>query len=58
VTELVGRVQERHASLLEVRELPFFLVNSVRGIVPVGSLDGQPVPHSWETDALARRFWP
>jgi len=58
VGELAGEPLERHSSLEEVREVPLFLVNAVRGIVPVVSLDGRPVPHSNETDALARRFWP
>ena len=57
-TELAGEVQERHATLKDVRELPLFLVNAVRGVVPVASLDDRPVPQSSSTDALARRFWP
>ena len=58
VTELIGRVEERHSSLRELEGRPFILVNAVRGVVPVASLDGVPVPGSRETDALARRFWP
>lgn len=58
VTELIGRVEERRSSLRELEGRPFILVNAVRGVVPVASLDGVPVPGSGETDALARRFWP
>jgi len=58
VTELIGRVEERRSSLRELEGRPFILVNAVRGVVPVASLDGVPVPGSRETDALARRFWP
>ena len=58
LTELIGRVEERHSSLRELEGRPFILVNAVRGVVPVASLDGVPVPGSPETDALARRFWP
>ncbi|MGH7510040.1 MAG: aminotransferase class IV [Gemmatimonadales bacterium] len=58
VAELAGQVQERSSNLLEVRGLPLFLVNAVRGVVPVVELDGTPVPASRETDALAGRFWP
>ncbi|MGZ8392295.1 MAG: aminotransferase class IV [Gemmatimonadales bacterium] len=58
VTELIGRVDERRSSLRELEGRPFILVNAVRGVVPVASLDGVPVPGSRETDALARRFWP
>ncbi len=35
-----------------------FLTNAVRGIVPLESLDGEPVPGDPRTDALARSFWP
>jgi branched-subunit amino acid aminotransferase/4-amino-4-deoxychorismate lyase len=34
------------------------LVNAVRGVVPIASLDGMPVPEDARTAALARRFWP
>jgi branched-subunit amino acid aminotransferase/4-amino-4-deoxychorismate lyase len=58
VTELVGQVEERHSTMEELREVPLILVNAVRGVVPVASVDGVPVPESRETNALARRFWP
>jgi branched-subunit amino acid aminotransferase/4-amino-4-deoxychorismate lyase len=58
LTELVGQVEERHSNLIEIQGLPLFLVNSVRGIVKVMTLDGDSVPDSRETDALAARFWP
>jgi branched-subunit amino acid aminotransferase/4-amino-4-deoxychorismate lyase len=58
LTELVGRVEERHSTLEELRGLPLFLVNSVRGVVPVATFGGQQVVESRETDTLAARFWP
>lgn len=58
LSELAGQVQERHATLEDIREFPLFLVNAVRGVVPVATLDGRSVPQSRETDALAARFWP
>ncbi len=58
VTELVGRVEERHSTLRELEGRALLLVNAVRGVVPVASLDGVPAPGSRETDALSRRFWP
>ena len=58
LTELAGQVEERHAGPRDIREFPLFLVNAVRGVVPVATLDGQAVPQSRETDALAGRFWP
>jgi branched-subunit amino acid aminotransferase/4-amino-4-deoxychorismate lyase len=58
VAELVGEVQERHSTWNEVRERSPFLVNSVRGVVKIGSVQGEPVRPSRDTEALARRFWP
>jgi branched-subunit amino acid aminotransferase/4-amino-4-deoxychorismate lyase len=58
LTELVGKVEERRSTPRDLEGRPFILVNAVRGVVPVASLDGVPVPGSRETDALARRFWP
>jgi branched-subunit amino acid aminotransferase/4-amino-4-deoxychorismate lyase len=58
LTELVGQVEERHSNLIEIQGLPLFLVNSVRGIVKVATMDSDSVPDSSETDALAARFWP
>jgi branched-subunit amino acid aminotransferase/4-amino-4-deoxychorismate lyase len=58
VTELVGKVEERRSTLKDLEGLPVFLVNAVRGVVAVATLDGVPVPAARETDELARRFWP
>jgi hypothetical protein len=44
--------------LKDLRGLPLVVVNAVRGLVPVATLDGQEVPQSRATEALARRFWP
>ena len=35
-----------------------FLANAARGIVPVATLDGEPVPSHKRTAKLARKFWP
>jgi branched-subunit amino acid aminotransferase/4-amino-4-deoxychorismate lyase len=58
IIELAGEVQERYANPRDIPESPLFVVNSVRGIVPVASLDGKSMSQSRETDALAERFWP
>jgi branched-subunit amino acid aminotransferase/4-amino-4-deoxychorismate lyase len=58
LTELVGKVEERHARPDELHGLPLFLVNSVRGVVPIAKLENQQVPQSKHTDTLAARFWP
>ncbi len=54
--ELVPR-QGRHArAALAGKSL--FLTNAVRGVVPIATLDGAPVPHDARTLELAARFWP
>jgi branched-subunit amino acid aminotransferase/4-amino-4-deoxychorismate lyase len=58
ITELAGKVEERHSTLRDLEGVPLFLVNAVRGVVPVASIGGVAVPESRETEALARRFWP
>ena len=58
ITDLVGKVEERRSTPKDIEGLPLFLVNAVRGVVPVATLDGVKVPPGRETDALARRFWP
>jgi branched-subunit amino acid aminotransferase/4-amino-4-deoxychorismate lyase len=58
ITELVGEVEERRSTMKDIRGLSLFLVNAVRGIVPVATLDGSAVSPSTNTDALAARFWP
>lgn len=57
VLELVPVRQERKPlAALEGRSL--FLVNAVRGIVPIRALDGLPVPPDPRTDELSQTFWP
>jgi branched-subunit amino acid aminotransferase/4-amino-4-deoxychorismate lyase len=58
VTELVGKVEERHTNWKELQGVSLFLVNSTRGIVKVSAVQEDSVPSSRETDALAARFWP
>jgi branched-subunit amino acid aminotransferase/4-amino-4-deoxychorismate lyase len=58
LTELMGQIEERRSGWSEIQGLPLFLVNSVRGVVKVASVEGESVPESKETDALAARFWP
>ena len=58
IAEIVGEIRERKATLDEIRALPMFVANSVRGVVPVASLDGAAIDGAAETEALASRFWP
>ena len=57
LTELAGTVEERHSTWKDIQGCSPFLVNSVRGIVKVASVQGEPVQPARETDALAARFW-
>lgn len=57
IAELVGEIEERKATLDEIRGRPLFVANAVRGVVPVATLDGTAVPEAAATEALASRFW-
>jgi branched-subunit amino acid aminotransferase/4-amino-4-deoxychorismate lyase len=57
LAELAGRIEERHSTWSDIRGRGPFLVNSVRGVVKVLSMQGEPVAQGGETDALAARFW-
>ena len=57
VLELVPGAEQRCARPgLDGKSL--FLVNAVRGVVPIAMLDGARVPADPRTAELARRFWP
>jgi branched-subunit amino acid aminotransferase/4-amino-4-deoxychorismate lyase len=58
LAELVGEVAERRPVIEELQGRSLFVANSVRGVVPVTSLDGQEVPEHPETASLAAKFWP
>jgi branched-subunit amino acid aminotransferase/4-amino-4-deoxychorismate lyase len=58
IVEILGPIEERKASVDDIRGRPVFVANAARGVVPVASLDGVAVPETPETEALAARFWP
>jgi 4-amino-4-deoxychorismate lyase len=58
IAEIVGEIRERKVTMDEVRPMPMFVANAVRGVVPVATLDGAAVAEAPETEALASRFWP
>jgi branched-subunit amino acid aminotransferase/4-amino-4-deoxychorismate lyase len=58
LTELVGQVEERHSTWMDVQDRSPFLVNSIRGVVKISSVQGEPVRSTRGTDSLAERFWP
>src|SRR5216117_4281355 len=58
VLELMKRVVQGRYPAQELAGKSLFLTNAVRGVVPIASLDGAPVPPDPRTVDLARRFWP
>ncbi len=54
----LGKGQETRAPRAALDGKSLFLVNAVRGILPLASLDGARVPADGRTAELARRFWP
>jgi branched-subunit amino acid aminotransferase/4-amino-4-deoxychorismate lyase len=58
IEELVGQIAEQRVTADELKGKSVFVANSVRGVVPVASIDGQPIAESPETFALSERFWP
>ncbi len=58
ISELAGEIEERRATWSEVRGLPLFLANAVRGVAKVSAVQDDPVPSAKQTDDLAARFWP
>jgi len=58
VLELVKRADQGRYPRQALAGKSLFLTNAVRGIVPIASLDGVPVPTDSRTAELAQRFWP
>ena len=58
VIELAKEVEEGRYSREALAGRSLFLTNGVRGVVPLASLDGVPVPVDSRTAQLAKRFWP
>jgi branched-subunit amino acid aminotransferase/4-amino-4-deoxychorismate lyase len=58
VLELAAAVEQDRYPRQAIEGKSLFLTNAVRGIVPLASLDGVPVPADPRTAELARRFWP
>lgn len=51
-------VKEVHATREAIRNRSLFLVNSVRGIVEIGALNGERIPPDPRTGELSASFWP
>ena len=58
IMELGGPIEERRATWSEVRGLPMFLANAVRGVAKVSAVQDDRVPSAKQTDELAAHFWP
>src|SRR3989440_13052578 len=58
VLELVTRVDQGRYTRQQLASQSPFLTNSVRGVVPITSLDGLQAAPDPRTTALAGRFWP
>jgi branched-subunit amino acid aminotransferase/4-amino-4-deoxychorismate lyase len=56
--ELVKRAEQGRYREQALAGKSLFLTNAVRGVVPIASLDGAPVPADPRTAELAQRFWP
>jgi 4-amino-4-deoxychorismate lyase len=51
-------VREEHVPPEALRGRSLFLTNAVRGVVAIGSFQGQPVPPDSRTAELSAAFWP
>lgn len=58
LAQVAGPVAERRVGPGDLRGRPLLVANAVRGVVPVASLMGQPVPGHPDTARLAEAFWP
>ena len=56
--ELSGGIVERRVRLEELEGRSVFVANAARGVVPVRSLGGRPVPQDQGTSRLSSVFWP
>jgi len=53
-----GGKTERERRPADIAGQSLFAANAVRGIIPIQSLAGVPVPLDLRTNDLASRFWP
>ena len=57
LAELAGEISERKVTPAGIEGRSFFVANSVRGVVPVASFEGRPVPQESGTGRLSASFW-
>lgn len=58
LAQVAGGLHERRVRVEELRGRSLLVANAVRGVVPVASLMGQPVPGHPDTPRLREAFWP
>jgi branched-subunit amino acid aminotransferase/4-amino-4-deoxychorismate lyase len=57
LADLVGGISERRVTPADIQGRSIFVANSVRGVVPVVSFEGRPVPQDPGTSRLSASFW-
>ncbi len=57
IEELTGPILERAVPGRRAHTLQLFAANAVRGVAPIATVDGTPVPGNRGTALLAERFW-
>ena len=57
LVEVAGEISERKVTPEEIEGRSLFVANSVRGVVPVASFEGRPVPQDSGTSRLSGSFW-
>jgi branched-subunit amino acid aminotransferase/4-amino-4-deoxychorismate lyase len=55
--ELTGDITDRRVSPGEIEGRSLLVANAVRGVVPVASFQGRPVPQNPGTSRLSASFW-
>lgn len=56
--EMEGGLAERRRRLADLEGRSLLVANAARGVVPVASLEGRPVPQDPGTTRLSGSFWP
>jgi hypothetical protein len=55
--ELTGGISDRRVGPEEIEGRGLFVANAVRGVVPVASFQGHPVPQDPGPSGLSAAFW-
>jgi branched-subunit amino acid aminotransferase/4-amino-4-deoxychorismate lyase len=58
IEELGGGIEERRVRADQLEGRSLFVANAARGVVPVATFEGRPVPQDSGTSGLSTAFWP